>query len=228
MKERGIIFNTEMVRALLDSRKTQTRRVIKPQPQDHHWENDPLGRYKHHLNLFECQRGLFLSSWHSIGDHIDSSKECNQQILCPYGVPGDRLYVRETWALIAPSYRYKADGDWDTKEKEMGEFSRWKPSIHMPKDAARIWLEITDIRVERVQEITEQDAIAEGIEFRNGYWMGGLHEVKGTHKCRPFARAAFIDLWDSINEKRGYGWSANPWVWVVEFRVINREVENAN
>ena len=203
MRERPILFNSEMVKAILGGRKCQTRRVIKPQPVDHHWENDPLGRYKHHLRLVECQRGQFLSSWHSLGDHIDSSDESNQQILCPYGVPGDRLYVKETWRPKSHNfptgypYEYKATAVQDGAPVD----EPWKPSIHMPKKAARIWLEITDIRVERVQDISGDDAVAKGIKSTPDY-----------------AIDYFASLWDSINQKRGYGWESNPWVWVVEFK----------
>ena len=240
MRERPILFNTEMVQAILEGRKNQTRRVIKPQPQDHHWENDPLGRYKHHLNLVECQRGQFLSSWHSLGDHIDSSEESNQQILCPYGVPGDRLYVRETWFEdLDPSvgyseYHYRAD--WDEAYSPR---VPWKPSIHMPKDAARIWLETTDIRVERVRDITEADVKAEGLQvpvsdtgsvlwcltgkyLPHDYMPEGIMREENKQKITSemVFKAHFASLWDSINEKRGYGWEANPWVWVVEFKRI--------
>lgn len=98
MKERPIIFSTEMVQAIIEGRKTQTRRVVKPQPAGHHWEG--LKGYKHHMKLVECQRGQFLYSCHSRNGHTDPSEECNQRILCPYGVPGDLLYVRETWKPI--------------------------------------------------------------------------------------------------------------------------------
>ena len=249
MNERPIIFNTDMVQAILDERKTATRRVIKPQPESHHWEmfngaEYPDGRkYKHHMNLIECQRGQFLHSWHSLGDHIDSSEECNQRILCPYGKPGDLLYVRETWARGCKEadpychcyteelqkenhyYVYKADTpdakyplDWDdaladewVKDclKDADFVPRWKPSIHMPKSASRIWLRVKDVRVERVQDITRYDIEQEGVDVVQGW------------DTIDVVFAKWIELWDSINSKRGYGWDVNPWIWVVLFEVIS-------
>ena len=223
MNERPILFSMEMVQAILDGRKTATRRVIKPQPESHHWEmfngaEYPDGRkYKHHMNLIECQRGQFLHSWHSLGDHIDSSEECNQRILCPYGAPGDLLYVRETWAEFSENfdcgigceygcqhgkYIYRASGEWDDEVK-------WKPSIHLPKSASRIWLRVKDVRVERVQDITRYDIEQEGVDIVQGW------------DTIDVVFAKWIGLWDSINSKRGYGWDVNPWIWVVIFEVIS-------
>jgi hypothetical protein len=131
---------------------------------------------------------------------------------------GDILYVRETWtpycinkktcrnALLAHSnYCYKASPEECVDDLRC----KWHPSIHMPKEAARIWLEVTDVRVERLQEITIDDAISEGC-FAN-------FDPPDGHGFRSEARNLFRELWDSLNDKRGYGWDVNPWVWVIEF-----------
>jgi len=199
MKERPIIFSAPMVRALLDGRKTQTRRVVKPQPT--------------HLNPAGVPR---------IAQSVGNSKV----IACPYGRPGDRLWVRETWCgevdchtsqLIynedGNTYKclYRADGhhvvlddgDGFTKtNKDGSEASPWKPSIHMPRWASRITLEIVSVRVDRLQDISEADAQAEGVY---------------TDPACP-AYDAYAALWDQIN---GAGsWDLNPLVWVIEFKKV--------
>jgi hypothetical protein len=187
--ERGIIFNTEMVRAILEDYKTNTRRVIIPQPPLADW-----GIKKWNVSAF------------SVG--VSGSKS-NKEYKCPYGKIGDLLYVRETWAYAGDdkTFWYKASDEDLVKDI----VARWKPSIHMPKSAARIWLEITDIRVERLQDITEEDAKEEGVKPR---FVDNLGNVR-THPAYKFG---FIQLWNSINEKRGFGWAVNPWVWVIEFK----------
>ena len=164
MKERPIIFKGEMVKAILDGRKTQTRRVVK-NVED--------------LTVF----------------FRDDKFGC--PFKCPYGKPGDRLWVRETWADVntseGPAICYRADGDVQII---------WRSSIYMPRWASRITLKILDIRVERLQDISEKDAIAEGIQ--------------PSDYAKP--KAAFMRLWDSINAKKpGKSWKDNPWVWVIEF-----------
>lgn len=194
MKERPILFSGEMVNAILDGRKTQTRRVVKKQP--------------HGAGEWVLQGINWL--FPNVCPYI--------KLKNPYGVIGDRLWVRETFRIFdateecshyedcsCSSYHglpmYKAD-----KNNMCDTENKWKPSIYMPRWASRINLEITNIRVERLQDITETEAIAEGVS-------GG-----GSHP--DFWVGAFADLWDSINAKRGYGWDANPWVWVVEFKRI--------
>ena len=163
MKERPILFSTEMVRAILDDRKTMTRRVVKPQPPE---------------------------DW---------------GVKCPYGKIGDVLWVRETFCKYKGDYLYKADFDPLTR-KEFERDNKWKPSIFMPRSASRISLRITNIRVERLNDITEEDAKLEGViypanpvieNYGNGY------------------RTNFRLLWESINGKAS--WGQNPWVWVIEF-----------
>lgn len=178
MKERGIIFSGPMVYAIQEDRKTQTRRIVKPQPD---------GETVMHVN--------YGHGW-------------SEALRCPYGVAGDRLWVRETFALESKSYagdkvRYRADGKPTS--------GAWRPSIHMPRWASRITLEITGVRVERLQEISEADAKAEGV-IPTGR--------RATHKwCNGedvSHRRQFADLWDSLHGKGA--WEQNPWVWVVEFR----------
>lgn len=174
--EKPILFSTEMVRAILDGRKTQTRRVVKP-------------------SVFEKGTNWF---WNP-----------NENICLAQYRKGDVLWVRETWAKD-DTYYYKADGSCGDR------CGKWKPSIHMPKEAARIWLEVTDVRVERLQEITEEAARAEGItRVEDGKWES---EFRLGWFDRPIK--AFRALWDSLNAKRGYGWETNPWVWVIEFERI--------
>ena len=183
MKERPILFSGEMVQAILDGRKTQTRRVIKPQP------------------------GIAPG----IGPVWKGSDYCKEWIReCPYGIHGDRLWVRETWASFKGGVYYRAEGSNNARiEETVG----WRPSIFMPKIISRIWLEITDIRVERVQEISPQDVCREGIRPT----IPGGFEID---ECDWIGAQQFKPLWDSINAKRGYGWDMNPWVWVISFRRI--------
>ena len=178
MKERPIIFSTPMVRAILDGRKTQTRRVIR----------EARGA----KSLYAGEKdGLWVVE--RFGDAAQSL------IRCPYGRVGDRLWARETYELIywrdENRLVYRADSE--------VHINRWIPAIHMPRFAARLFLRIEDIRVERLQSITDEDAWAEGVFPEDGD-----------------AVAAFADLWDRINGKRGFGWDTNPLVWVVQFQKI--------
>lgn len=222
MKERPILFSAPMVRAILEGRKTQTRRVIKHQPPEasvdvitfHH--PDP----RTHYWGFD---GASLLDW------------CQP---CPYGEIGDRLYVRETWqhsnhpfgpyeddCLVFYRADYMDDSHGPDGEKSPeGKYREWRPSIHMPRSASRITLEIAGVRVERLQDISEQDAIAEGVT-PYAIYGGKVASWKGTPGmigAYETAREAFRGLWDSINAERGLGWSANPWVWVIEFQRVAR------
>lgn len=192
MKERPILFNAEMVRALLSGEKTMTRRVVMPQPA---------------VISFGWQ-------WLKKAIRLEWGELAKPEGLlphCPYGKPGDQLWVRETFWTDGDELIYRADpGAEKNLDSEMTGL-KWKPSIFMPRWAARIQLEITDVRVERVQDILELEALAEGV-------FAGMGEEVPTFT----ARDAFYLLWDSINESRGFGWEANPWVWVVEFRLLNR------
>ena len=194
IKERPILFSGAMVRAILDGKKTQTRRVIKPQP---------LGDYLY-LSDINPQYACFTGS---------SARRC------PYGKVGDRLWVRETFCIVndrefggglwvdyraTPRYSEEAPAGWENAPNDIAAL-KWKPSIHMPKGASRINLEITNIRVERIQDISDNDIEFEGVE------------VFGDSIVR---KTLFTDLWNKINKKRGYGWDKNPWVWVVTFKRV--------
>ena len=205
-----ILFNTEMVRAILDGRKSCTRRVIKPQPDEKH--TYPLGFVTDSTEKKEV--GCFGFGIGEYGGSIQYAKP-------PYQ-PGDILYVRETWCGLPVNeaghmrghtiYYYKADGELRPK----GWRCTWHPSIHMPKEAARIWLKVTDVRVERLQEITEECAKKEGAIDNRGFIHSPDNEYDSVHT----AREHFAEIWDSTIKKSDldrYGWNANPWVWVIEF-----------
>lgn len=204
--ERPILFRGPLVRAILEGRKTQTRRPVKPQPEP----GQEIRRRTHPLTDWWLVKNDRLNTW--------------QGIKCPYGQPGDRLWVRETWcparglascvswkilmsptgAALAPGIFYRADSEsiYDRRDE-----LRWRPSIHMPRHFSRLTLEITGVRAERLQDISEDDYIAEGVK------RDALH---GIGKSLP--RAYFVNSWNATYGARGLGWDANPWVWVIEFR----------
>ncbi|HHN5433501.1 TPA: hypothetical protein ACQ7GO_005382 [Klebsiella pneumoniae] len=218
MKERGMIFNGDMVRAILDGRKTQTRRPIK-------WKQTRF------TEIGEREDG---SKWPW---SEDAEHACDFWHPCPFGAVGDRVWVRETWGVVSHELDedgriqpwtpnrpataihempfgngyytghaiYAADGDFTWGDDDGYEDGRscWKPSIHMPKAASRILLEITDVRVERLRSMSQDDARAEGVIAASGPMEAGL---------------AFRELWDSIYGEES--WKANPWVWVIEFKRV--------
>lgn len=197
MSMKPILFNTEMVRAILDGRKSCTRRIVKGFiPNNAVWGYTaftPKG-------YISC-RGTF----------VDWYGEKFFKLPCKLG---DILYVRETWKKVPNGYCYYEDWQRD----DIADVTKWKPSIHMPKEAARIWLKVTDVKVERLQEITEVQAQAEGCN-------SGLL----TGACT--ARGQFEDLWNSTIKKSDldrYGWEANPYVFVIEFVKIDKPVEIQN
>ncbi|HIE7308899.1 TPA: hypothetical protein ACXPDQ_001157 [Klebsiella pneumoniae] len=200
MKEHGMIFNGEMVRAILDGRKTQTRRPIK-------WKQ---------------------TRFTEIGEREDGSKwpwsedvehACDFWHPCPFGAVGDRIWVRETWASglsTKSTLAYRATHKREDLEDGFYDTIKWTPSIHMPRWASRILLEITNVRVERLNSIHDVDAMREGIQnlttcSHSDFGIPGV--VNAQHPVR-----AFQLLWESI-----YGadsWRANPWVWVIEFKRV--------
>lgn len=233
MKERGMIFNSEMVRAILDGRKTQTRRIMKVQPKpcnhanwpdyspDPQWKSYPGG-----WCCAVCANGTTI-------DHRHHAKG----ITCPYGTVGDRIWVRETFQ--GPLFDYEQMESYleDSSKFEKPEFCQyaadgkpapeyydaddnlrhgWRPSIHMPRWASRILLEITDVRVERLREISQADAETEGVgKLKKGFWK---NYQPGWTEFQLTARGSFATLWKSI-----YGdesWYADPWVWVIEFKRV--------
>ena len=178
MAIKPILFNTEMVRAILDGKKTCTRIIVKPQPTAHY----------------------------------------GAQCIKPPYQPGDILYVRETWSELSSGYEYKADGE---NIDHLGNMIKWKPSIRMPKEAARIFLKVTDVRVERLQEITEDGAKAEGIneEWAMSWWSPTYYDPDSGGYPKYRDTFAF-EVWNKTIKKSDigrYGWYANPWVWVIEF-----------
>jgi hypothetical protein len=221
MKERPIIFNAEMVRAIMEDRKTQTRRVVKPQPPPHHWEDHPYHYIS--LKLLDTDSGYSMRFQHILGG-IDS--DCPFWVTCPYGKPGDRLWVRETWSAImnggwtiADARRrmfdekivYRADGN----GYEDGD--GWWPSIHMPREFSRLTLTVTDVRVQRVQDVTEEDAQAEGA--RPAFSYPGWEGVSAV----PHYRWGFHELWNSIHGPDA--WDANPWVVALTFTVRKGNID---
>lgn len=242
MAIKPILFNTEMVRAILDGRKSCTRRIVKSQPQ---------GRLCYTFAGGDCGTWGYPSktAYETWGNEYKLPEDITDEELKrrwnpPYRTD-DILYVRETWKKAPNGYYYYED--W--QKNDIADITKWKPSIHMPKEAARIWLKVTNVRVERLQEITEVQAQAEGIR---GYSKdGNLYKYAVTddwwidfhnkHRKSFFggtwwqdmprtAKDAFSYLWNSTVKKSDlnrYGWNANPCVWVIEFeRCEKPEGEN--
>ncbi|HCG0240760.1 hypothetical protein [Pseudomonas aeruginosa] len=206
-RERPILFNDQMVRAILEGRKTVTRRAVKG------FQIPTEDKTTPHEGL----------RWSALGQrHLrygfnvfgSTEEECAHELarcgVCPFGKPGDRLWVREAWAQInvaqAPGETWVVYRECDNRTDYGGP---WKPSIHMRRRDSRILLEITAVRVERLQDISDDQAIAEGIDTHpTGFYGNGCITAGG----------AFLELWESIN---GDGkWAANPWVWVIEFKRV--------
>lgn len=212
VKERPILFSAPMVRAILEGRKTVTRRAVKGFQIPTEDTAIPIG---------DRQR------WSAIGQRdprygfcvfgsteAECAKELEQYAPCPYGKRGDRLWVRETWARVgiaqAPGQEWVVYRESDNRTDYGGP---WKPGIHMFRRDSRILLEITDVRVERLQDITYEQAAAEGVH------RGPLREWCASDEggaCHKYPVPAFRDLWQSV----GGDWNSNPWVWVVEFKRI--------
>jgi len=216
VNERPILFSGPMVRAILDGRKTQTRRVVKPCRQFTDWDCMPSDAYGVEPHIEPGKFGFLVAGDMGYTDPV----------VCPYGQPGDRLWVRETWRPMsfgwnqtcgdcvrvefaadhANMVRAATEAQYDATHPDRS--GSWRPSIHMPRWASRITLEITGVRVERLQDITAIDVDSEG----------ALTQLTEINDVLPL----WIALWDSINAKRGYGWSVNPWVWVIEFKRVGQ------
>ena len=240
MTERPILFSASMVRAILAGQKTQTRRVVKVPK---HIKPDGLLSMtwnQHDTSLREQgvsdDARAYLSGPRWDGERLFGNLYGDigyGVVACPYGAPGDRLWVRETWAFLGTDMnkwgrthqlqtgvvRYTADASerrietgWQNVEPWMARRAGRRPSIHMPRWASRLTLEITGVRVERLQKISEKDAIAEGVDAVS------MRDV--PRQATPNRRTDFAHLWNKINAKRGHGWDVNPWVWVLEFKRV--------
>ena len=206
MKERPILFSGAMVGAILDGRKSQTRRVIKDFKIERlSSRNEFATSGPHQLSLKETPGYAYveLESGALVG------------LPCPYGQPGDRLWVREAWRTVAeadslpPRNLNAAHRIWyEADAPHQPGFGKYRPPMFMPRLASRVTLEITNVRVERVKNISQSDVFAEGIK-------------NADMRPEESAQQAFSRLWDSINAARGYGWEVNPWVWVIEFRRVS-------
>ncbi len=230
MKERPILFSGAMVRAILNGEKTQTRRVMHPQPSSE-WEPSGWGEV-HKTNRdgsFAMRRGNpVVIGWGPCNFDGDEAHPC------PYGQPGDRLWVRETWrtddsldgdspkSFQAWPVKYSADGAVLRHGAFYGNTDgKLRPSIFMPRWASRIELEILGVRVERLQDISLADCGAEGIVKKFHCENRELWGIFSASHSVPHPRTAYHDLWESVN---GLGsWDLNPWVWVVEFKRVNPE-----
>lgn len=210
--ERPILFSGLMVKAILDGKKTQTRRVIKLRDGSAPEEDG-----------YDIPRGEDNKPLDYVMDFSKTYPNW-QQLDCPYGKPGDRLWVRETWNAMNRQGQWWHDVKALKAERELYNWAwtnpiypalqeippKWLPSIHMPRAASRITLEVVKIRVEQVQDISEEDAVAEGcvVWSENG-------QITDT------AVSDYAQLWNEINLARGFGWDVNPWVWVVEFKKVD-------
>lgn len=205
MADRPIIFSAQMVRAILDGRKTQTRRALNQQP--------PAGTQ---FVMFDRGRSMWMAS-----DQFGHGF----LLKVPYAA-GDTLWVRETWVrawemdedgkpATAEQTFYRADGEpfshWDNGDGTTRDTVPWRPSIHMPRWASRIALRVADVRVQRLQDISEEDARAEGVSPHSD-----------RRNSEPHV-ASYADLWNSLNSKRGLGWETNPWVAAISFERVNTD-----
>ena len=191
-----ILFNTDMVRAIVDGRKSVTRRICK----DANEYTIP------DMSFYDAKKRTYAVHNYSNKEHTEKLSIIERT--CPI-CPGDILYVRETWSELSFGYVYKADGE---NIDHLGNVIKWHPSIHMPKEAARIWLKVKDVRVERLQEISGGDLIKEGIDlFQSNYVRVAFDEFK--------------NLWNSTIKKSDfdrYGWDSSPCVWVIEFELCEK------
>ena len=208
---RPILMSAPMVRALLAGTKTQTRRIVKPQPNARCTE------------AFVGCDGIWRFSWPTARAPMSSAAD---DVLCPYGKPGDMLWVRETWAVgtiydgIAPRNVPECGVRYAATNERIGIKDR--QSIHMPRWASRLTLEITEVRVERLQDITEADAKAEGAEQLSMDDDGNFYRLAGQGTYRT----GYAGLWNHINgDKAGMSWDDNPWVWALTFKVHKANVD---
>lgn len=208
MPIKPILFNkqisTEMVRAILDGRKSCTRRICK----------DANEYTVPDMEFYNADRRTY--AVHNFADKEHTEQLSIAERTCPI-CPGDILYVRETWKRALNGYYYYEDWQRD----DIADITKWKPSIHMPKEAARIWLKVTNVRVERLQKITVDGCHREGINIETSAVTDG----ETLNRKHDFSLEKFETLWDSTVKKSDidrYGWDANPWVWVIEFEMCEK------
>lgn len=198
-----VLFNTDMVQAILDGRKGATRRICKDV--DEYTVPD--------MGFYDSARRTY--AVHQYTDKMHKNQVCTAERPCLV-CPGDILYVRETWCTghDGEAYFYRADKNTERESKLIDyDKCRWRPSIHMPKAAARIWLKVTDVRVDRLQDMALGDFLREGVAIRP-------EAYNDPDNAYGQARDNFIAIWDSTLSQQDngrYGWNANPWVWVIEF-----------
>ena len=227
VKERPIIFSGEIVKAILDGKKTMTRRVVK---------SGFIGQYEHAHIINQSSDKSREGKAYFYDKPVGSMVLSSQLVSNPYGNIGDRLWVRETWQEIGPdcllTYKATYPSDLYAKRPELENVPPlaslkdrgylWKSPMFMPRWASRILLEITDIRVERLNDISEADCEKEGFRFyplsRICFKPCSTKHPSG-HGSNNY-KSIFGEYWDTLNAKKGYQWSSNPWVWVVEFKVV--------
>lgn len=203
MAIKPILFNTEMVRAILDGRKSCTRRICK----------DANEYTVPDMDFYNADRRTY--AVHNFVDKEHMEQLSTAERTCPI-CTGDILYVRETWKKAPNGYYYYED--W--QRNDIADITKWKPSIHMPKEAARIWLKVMNVRVERLQEITDEQAKREGIQYDECPTGFTWKQETDMHNCYTTPIGAMQALWNSTIKKSDldrYGWDASPWVWVIEF-----------
>lgn len=214
MPIKPILFNTDMVRAILDGRKSCTRRICK----------DANEYTVPDMEFYNADKRTY--AVHNFVDKEHTEQLSTAERTCPI-CTGDILYVRETWKEAPKGYYYYEDWQKD----DIADVTKWKPSIHMPKEAARIWLKVIDVRVERLQDITYNGALREGSEgIRCDHVALGVHgctDCMNTGWIEP-PQVEFMQIWNSTIKKSNldrYGWDANPWVWVIEFERCEKPTE---
>ena len=211
MPIKPILFNTDMVRAILDGRKSCTRRICK----------DANEYTVPDMEFYNADRRTYAVYNFVDKEHMEQLSTAEKT--CPI-CTGDILYVRETWKEAPKGYYYYED--W--QRNDIADITKWKPSIHMPKEAARIWLKVMNVRVERLQEITDEQAKREGIQYDECPTGFTWKQETDMHNCYTTPIGAMQALWNSTIKKSDidrYGWDANPWVWVIEFERCEKQEE---